>query len=193
MAGIWPHIVAINWRQHAGTAIAAAQGWLTDGFTFLSVLPRDCVMATAHATMVCTWSPPEYTIPGFGPLAIGWGWLLLGAVQGAMLALLFMYWTGRVRGVACAMPDVAQMVRQIPAAVQDAPEPPQDVLAYLAAGGREALQDLAARANTTGTQLLQRVFGVQPQPQPVTQTIRQPTAFLQNPGYQRAVGTSYRI
>lgn len=161
MAGIWPHIVATNWRQHAGTALTAAQSWLADGFTYLTTLPRDCVLATAHATMVCTWAPPEYTIPGFGPLAVGWGWLLLGVLQGALLTLLFMFCTGRVRGPAFAQPRLAQVAAQIPAPAPDSTETPDDVLLYLASGGRSALQDMAARAGMTETQLLHRVFSVQ--------------------------------
>ena len=163
MAGVWTRLAAIDWSNHAGAAWTAAKLWTGDGFTYLATLPRTCVLATAHAAMVCAWEPPTCTIPGFGPLAIAWGWLVLGVLLGVLLAILFMYCTGRVRvypAAAAVLPALANL-----AAPQQ--QPAEQILDYILAGGRPALAELASATGMTEAVFLQRVFGAnanQPQP-----------------------------
>ena len=91
-------IAGIDWAAWRTTAWTVAQQAATSGLVFLAGLPRDCYLATAHAGMVCTERNPEYTtMPGFGPFAVGWGWLCLGGVAGALLTLSFLAVTGRIK------------------------------------------------------------------------------------------------
>ena len=173
-------IAAIDWR---GT-ITGVWGWASahaaTGYAFALGLPASWKMATIHTALVCSGQTPEYvSIPGFVPLSYSWGWLLVGTVLGAVITLLLLALTGRLRreptvGALAAIAHAPPAQRAPPGLV-----PPgilrtrqeilgfgdpqnrarEDILAYLAAGGGPALQELAAAAGVSENQFLAAAFG----------------------------------
>ena len=126
---------------------------------YLTALPRTCFMASAHAAMLCSGGNPEYSLPGFAPLVYGWGWLLLGIIIGIVLTLLILYCGG------CLKRDVPLATLAhiaVPPPPGIAQPPAQEVLNYIASGGRPALRELAAATGTTEADFLQMVFGEGP-------------------------------
>ena len=47
-------------------------------------LPPTCRETLAHAALTCSGATPRYFTPGFGPLALASGWLLLGVLLGLL-------------------------------------------------------------------------------------------------------------
>eukprot|EP00959_Pyramimonas_sp_CCMP1952_P292764 6122893-Pyramimonas_sp.AAC.1 len=48
-----------------------------------------------HTALVCAdFNPTYYNIPGFGPIALGWGWGLLGLLAGVLLTIMTMLCKG---------------------------------------------------------------------------------------------------
>ena len=47
-------------------------------------LPPTCRESLTHAALTCSGVTPRYFTPGFGPLALAWGWLLLGVLLGLL-------------------------------------------------------------------------------------------------------------
>ena len=125
-------------------------------------------MAAAHAALVCAGYVPEYqAVPGFAPLAVSWGWLILGAVVGCMASLLVLACSGRL----LRDPTVATMAALsettprgnagATGAVQNE-SARQDALRYIATGGRPALGELASAAGMGEADFLAAVFGCRP-------------------------------
>ena len=46
--------------------------------TFAASLPPSCRQSVAHALLTCGGGAPAYFTPGFAPLSLAWGWLLVG-------------------------------------------------------------------------------------------------------------------
>ena len=63
-----------SWAYSAGSS---ALWWAAS-------LPPTCRESLAHAALTCSGAVPRYFTPGFGPLALGWGWLLLGVLLGLL-------------------------------------------------------------------------------------------------------------
>jgi len=101
--------------------------------------------------------PHYFSLPGFGPLAVGWGWLILEMFTGAAITLLALSLTGRLRkGI-----PIAALARIAASTGEDPAQNPQDVLNYLDVGGRPALQEMAAMTGMSEADFLQRAFGIQ--------------------------------
>ena len=110
MAWVWNVINRVPWGGVANGAYQAGAflgGVATAGmqgtWAFFSTLPRDCYQATVHTALVCHGSTPQYEmIPGFGPIALGWGWMVLGAglgfITGITLVIIIMVVWKCVRG-----------------------------------------------------------------------------------------------
>jgi hypothetical protein len=187
-------LAGIDWVQHAGTAWNFAKASATAGLAFVAALPRTCQLASAHAALVRGGVEPQYyATPGFGPLEVGWGWLLLGMATGAVAMLLCLQLAGWVhREPTIAM--LAQVANAQPANVY-ANQHHADVLRYVTAGGRPALQELAGATGMTEAQFLQRILGLPSpqQPQAPQQQIPQhgPWDFPQMP--QRIHGMNFHM
>ena len=66
-----------------GLWASKATGYTT---TFLASLPRECYLAAAHATAICTGQDPHYyAVPGFGPIVLGYGWMVVGIIAGVLI------------------------------------------------------------------------------------------------------------
>ena len=52
--------------------------------TFASSLQPHCRQNVAHALLICGGATPAYFTPGFAPLGLAWGWLLVGLLLGAL-------------------------------------------------------------------------------------------------------------
>ena len=116
-------------------------------------------MAAMHTAAVC-WDPqqpPQYHTPGFAPIAVSWGWLVLGIAVGAMLSYVGLMLTGRLR----TEPTIMQLgsLVQPAGAPQAVPTPMQaqaraDALQYIARAGQPALQELASAARISEARFL---------------------------------------
>jgi len=170
MAALVGGLAAIDWRQGFTQAWGWANTQSAAGLTFLASLPGDCKRAATHATLVCLGQVPQYyQTPGFSPLALSWGWLLLGLVLGALMTLQILMFLGLLRREP-AIAVLANLNARAPgppglAAPQDRAR--DDILRHLANGGPEALQELAAASGLTEAEFLVRVFGVRALPPPV--------------------------
>ena len=65
---------------------ACWQGWsaASSAMTFASSLPPSCRQSVAHALLTCRGGAPAYFLPGFAPLSLAWGWLLVGLLLRAL-------------------------------------------------------------------------------------------------------------
>ena len=140
MGGVVGYLQGVQWSQHAIAGCAWVKAESARGLTFLSTLPRTCFLASAHAAMVCTGDPPEYSAPGFAPLAVSWGWLVSGLLIGIVLTVLVLAWLGMLR----REPNIGVLAQlAVP------PGPPgfampqdrarEDIFRYIAAGGQPAI------------------------------------------------------
>ena len=63
------------------SACAGAYSAASSAAWWAASLPHTCRESLAHAALTCSGTTPRYFTPGFGPLALGWGWLLLGILH----------------------------------------------------------------------------------------------------------------
>ena len=141
-----------------------------------------------HAGFVCMGQRPEYySLPGFGPIGMSWGWMLFGAMLGASAMYIYMIRLGVMRrGLqppVATQPAATQLLPPARVTAQPlATQPPvparvvaqpltranavdqarEDLLEYIAVGGRPALQDLSAAVGMSEQDMLMRAFGLQP-------------------------------
>ena len=100
----------------------------------------------AHALLMCGGGAPAYFTPGFAPLSLAWGWLLLGALLGATATRLVV-WTARSSFPFASRTRAAALRRQVPArtrersrgaaAMRGVPPPP---LSPVSGGGGRAIR-----------------------------------------------------
>lgn len=57
----------------------------SSGYHAFRVLPADCKEAIAHTALACSGDAPSYYSHGFAPLAVSYGWLLMGFLCGIFL------------------------------------------------------------------------------------------------------------
>ncbi|OLP83457.1 hypothetical protein AK812_SmicGene35783 [Symbiodinium microadriaticum] len=83
-------------------------------------LPPMCRESLAHAALTCSGATPRYFTPDFGPLALAWGWLLLGVLglvfrrtAAAMVAL------AGGRAPQCALCSWEALLRELAARTQE--------------------------------------------------------------------------
>eukprot|EP00959_Pyramimonas_sp_CCMP1952_P119743 2503859-Pyramimonas_sp.AAC.1 len=73
--GILTAVCGINWAGWGGAAWNAMGLWASTATryttTFLAGLLRECYLAGAHATAICTGQDPHYyAVPGFVPIVL---------------------------------------------------------------------------------------------------------------------------
>ena len=165
------HELAVASWGHAGTAAASAwAGW--------QAATGKCKGAIVHATYACAGleQPASYS-RGFGPFALGWGWLLVGMALGILCGLHFWNFVARLEQFIARLQDVREQARiaQLAApglalippwhgAVRDAlqaaqDEPRRTVLRRLCEDGDAALELLAASSGATKRAVLARLLG----------------------------------
>ena len=146
-------IAAVDWGGHCVNAWNWAQVQSASAYAILLALPTSCTLAALHTGGVCTGMMPVYVAtPGFAPLSYSWGWLLVGIVTGAVLAVLTLVTMGRVRREptitqlgALMQPATTASLTQLPVRAQAR----ADALHYIAVAGQPALQELAEGARMT--------------------------------------------
>ena len=83
LLNIGPHLVDLGgkaWNFASAAADQAAVYW--------AAAPRECKHALIFAGNICAGvEPVQYYTRGFGPLALGWGWLSVGLLLGLLLGL----------------------------------------------------------------------------------------------------------
>ena len=153
----------IDWAAWGAAAWGTAQRASTAGVAYLAGLPRNCYLASAHAAMVCAEIDTQYaTIPGFGPIALGWGWLLLGMTSGIVLILAILAITGRMKQEPFIVQLAALMQPQRLPMAATSPMTSQahaDALRYVAMAGQPALRELAAAARMSESAFLCHLTG----------------------------------
>ena len=159
-------LAARAWDAASAAAALATKGWLASS--------SGCRGAVAHAVAECggfTLPVAQYT-PGFGPIALGWGWYLVGVLSGLLIGLYFEQIAHRAASLAAglgrqaqaaagppgltAMPPWHQTVRGELAA---ATGPRRVILQRLSDDGEAALDLLAAAGGVTRRDALARVLG----------------------------------
>ena len=164
-------VVGFDWVGWGATTWAVAQRAATSGLAFLAALPRNCALASAHAAMVCAERDVEYTtLPGFGPIAIGWGWLLLGILVGALLTLSLLTLAGKIK----QEPSILQLAALMQPTAMAAPAAPlpyalvmtaqarADAMRYIALAGQPALRELATAARMSEASFLAHLTATEP-------------------------------
>ena len=66
------------------SACAGAYSAVSSAVWWAASLPPTCKESLTHAALTCSGATPRYFTPGFGPLALAWGWLLLGILLGLL-------------------------------------------------------------------------------------------------------------
>ena len=97
-------------------------------------------------------APSYYAIPGFGPISIAWGWLLLGVLLGMLVMKAFSGIRGRRSSASTALSeeDKAQL----------------DLILHIRNNGWTGLRQLADMAGKSETEFLYRLVGIKPSPAP---------------------------
>ena len=143
-----------------GTGHWAAQA--SRGATaFLIGLPRECQLASIHAAAICAGESPQYfTVPGFPPIAVSWGWLVSGITIGLAMGI----WCMTILWVLCNSKRNNDPMPPPPPFPWPTPrERAQlEVLRALRAGGRAALGQMAAQNGRSETEFLYHLAGVPP-------------------------------
>ena len=73
-----------GWLLWAGQACWHGWSAASSAMTFASSLQPSCRQSVAHALLTCGGATPAYFTPGFAPLGLAWGWLLVGLLLGAL-------------------------------------------------------------------------------------------------------------
>ena len=159
------------WGHASRAAARASLAWMAS-----SAECKGAILASLHyTTSVCGGQePPVQHTPGFGPLALAWGWGLLGVLVGFVLALHFplimsiverpVRWY-RSLGSSAAPPAPGLAVMQpwhrtAQAELQTAPGGPRRIiLQRLVDEGDAALELLAAMGGVSKRDALARVLG----------------------------------
>eukprot|EP00959_Pyramimonas_sp_CCMP1952_P203973 4265588-Pyramimonas_sp.AAC.1 len=107
----WDVLSSIDWHGVGTTAWGwgswAATGAGKSSLALLATLPRECKLAWVHATAICSGEDPAYySTPGFGPITVSYGWLLLGVVVGVVMSMQVMLLCTRTP-LAMAVPAAA--------------------------------------------------------------------------------------
>ena len=159
MAALLGPLAGIDFRGWCVSAYQVSHTASLSALTYLAALPKDCKLASLHAAMVCSWEEPAYySVPGFGPFSLAWGWLLLGVGVGSALSALWMSWMGHLK-LDPSVGTLAALVTPAPVPEITRVRARNDVLNFIAAGGSSALQELAAASSMTEQALLTAVIG----------------------------------
>ena len=98
-------------------------------------------------------------MPGFAPLAVSWGWLVLGFAAGACTMLVGLMVTGKLH----KQPTLVQLGTLMETGAFTGTQPQQqaraDALRYIALGGQPALRELAAACRMTESAFLSHITG----------------------------------
>ena len=141
------------------TACAGAYSAASSAVGWAASLPPTCRESPAHTALTCSGVTPRYFTPGFGPLALGWGWLQLGI----LLGLLFRRAAATLVALAggCETGWEA-LLRACLARTQDPHR--QAVLQYLLQGGEAALQEVSGASSRTPAPLLAHLLAAEDVP-----------------------------
>ena len=169
-----------------GQTARAAMGL---SWSFVASLLRECDEATVHTARVCAGRSPEYyTMPGFGPITLAWGWGFMGLITGLFCGVFLMFLSQWCRRAAPPAPPEPQPGPPAPApqpaplapAPQPAPPAPAlqqmtlpepvpphehakfNIIRYIQAGGHPALSELAEHNGAASEiDFLYRLVGLQ--------------------------------
>ena len=160
-------LAARAWDAASAASSHAAGAWQASS--------AGCRGAMAHAVAECGgFSLPvaQYT-PGFGPIALAWGWCLVGVLCGLLIGLCFEQVAHRAASLAAGWGRLAQAVAGPPGLAAMPPwhqtvrgelaaaaGPRRVILQRLSDDGEAALDLLAAAGGVTRRDALARVLGV---------------------------------
>ena len=96
--------------------------------------------------------------PGFAPIELGWGWMLVGIMIGLTMTLLVLFCCGKIRHTTNVnLETLAQLLDERQRGQQHR-QAQDDVLRHLFAGGRPALEELARASGRTEAQFLMELL-----------------------------------
>ena len=103
------------------SACAGAYSAASSAVWWAASLPPTCRESLAHAALPCSGAIPRYFTPGFGPLALAWGWLLLGVLLGLLFrrAAAALVALAGGRAPQCAPCSWEALLRELAAPTQD--------------------------------------------------------------------------
>ncbi|CAE7030350.1 unnamed protein product [Symbiodinium sp. CCMP2592] len=136
------------------SACAGAYSAASSAVWWAASLPPTCRESMAHAALTCSGATPRYFTPGFGPLALGWGWLVVGVLIG----LLSRRAVSAVVALAGGRPSPhtpsnwEALMCELAARTQDPHR--HEVLQYILQGGDTALDELSQASGRTSAPLL---------------------------------------
>ncbi|CAE7669743.1 unnamed protein product [Symbiodinium sp. CCMP2592] len=131
------------------SACAGAYSAASSAVWWAASLPPTCRESMAHAALTCSGATPRYFTPGFGPLALGWGWLVVGVLIG----LLSRRAVSAVVALAGGRPSPhtpsnwEALMCELAARTQDPHR--HEVLQYILQGGETALDELSQASGRT--------------------------------------------
>eukprot|EP00439_Symbiodinium_sp_Y106_P052263 s6992_g7.t1 len=129
------------------SACAGAYSAASSAVWWAASLPPTCRESMAHAALTCSGATPRYFTPGFGPLALAWGWLLLGVLLGLLSRRAAEAIVGLTSGR--QLPHTPwsweALLRELSARTQDPSR--HEVLQYLLQRGEAALVELSIGAH----------------------------------------------
>ena len=136
------------------SACAGAYSAASSAVWWAASLPPTCRESLTHAALTCSGATPRYFTPGFGPLALAWGWLLLGVLLGLLFRRAAAALVALAGGHApqCAPCSWEALLRELAARTEDPNR--HEVLQYLLQGGEAAVRDLSQATNRTPTALM---------------------------------------
>ena len=125
------------------SACAGAYSAASSAVWWAASLPPTCRESLTHAALTCSGATPRYFTPGFGPLALAWGWLLLGVLLGLLFRRAAAALVALAGGHApqCAPCSWEALLRELAARTEDPNR--HEVLQYLLQGGEAAVRDLS--------------------------------------------------
>ncbi|CAE7317842.1 unnamed protein product [Symbiodinium sp. CCMP2592] len=136
------------------SACAGAYSAASSAVWWAASLPPTCRESMAHAALTCSGATPRYFTPGFGPLALGWGWLVVGV----LIDLLSRRAVSAVVALAGGRPSPhtpsnwEALMCELAARTQDPHR--HEVLQYILQGGETALDELSQASGRTSASLL---------------------------------------
>ena len=124
-----------GWLLWAGRACWQGYSAASSPMTFAASLPPSCRQSVAHALLTCGGGAPAYFTPGFAPLSLAWGWLLVGLLTSKVIEqVATRAWPSPAPPVAMGPADAAQRARAEAAA---------ELLRCVALGGANELATAA--------------------------------------------------
>ncbi|CAE7283556.1 unnamed protein product [Symbiodinium sp. CCMP2592] len=140
------------------SACAGAYSAASSAVWWAASLPPTCKESMTHTALTCSGATPRYFTPAFGPLALAWGWLLVGVLLGFLFRRAVCAIVGLAGGRPSQCPSPRTpwsweaLLRELSARNQDPHR--HEVLQNLLQGCEAALEELCRASQRTPASLM---------------------------------------